>query len=89
MISVLVKGYGLVVWHDATDWRAYGRSDALTATLTARVGMALTKTSDEAHDEAHDAAHDAVRDQLLRIHGAMLFADQPADEAPDLPEPQA
>jgi len=85
MISVLVKGYGLVVWHDATDWRAYGRTDAMTATLSARVGTALTKTTDEAHD--------AVRDQLLRIRGAMLFADQPPDEAPGVPtepgEPQA
>lgn len=69
MISVLVKGYGVIVWHDADHWRAYCRSDAVTAMLSTRVGMALTASAGESHD--------AVRDQLLRIRGALLLAEQP------------
>lgn len=67
MIAVAVRGYGLVVWRDADGWRTYGRSDALAATLTARVETALRTV------EGDSPA--TVRDALLTITGSRLLAE--------------
>jgi hypothetical protein len=76
MISVAVRGYGVVIWRTSEDWKAYGRSDRLTATLSTRVQMALGAGEVRSADEAREA--------LLTIAGAAILTDEDdlADDAP-------
>lgn len=67
MISVAVKGYGLVIWDGEDRWRTYAPSDAISATLAARVEQAL--------GTAVATSDDAIRDALLSISGAHLLAE--------------
>jgi hypothetical protein len=69
MISVAVKGYGVVIWDGSDHWRTFGASDVRTALLSARVDTALrTVRSFADHD---------VLDALLSISGAELLAMGP------------
>jgi hypothetical protein len=69
MISVAIKGYGIVMWDDARGLRTYGISDHLSATLSARVEHALGRlvSTDEA----------GIRDVLMELSGSLLLADDP------------
>ena len=67
MISVAVQGYGIVIWDGDGEWRTFTASDALSATLAARVDLALRASDTLTSDEAVCAA-------LLSIHGAHLLA---------------
>ncbi|MGH2429759.1 MAG: hypothetical protein ACRDGV_12935 [Candidatus Limnocylindria bacterium] len=71
MIAVAVRGYGIVIWREADSWRTYGRSDALAATLSARVEAAFGAIDPDAQA--------TVRGALLSITGAHLLADDGAD----------
>jgi hypothetical protein len=74
MFSVAVRGYGIVIWDGDGEWRTFGATDALSATLATRVDGAL--------DAMPVFATEAdVRDALLAISGAgLLSAD--CDHAP-------
>jgi hypothetical protein len=67
MISVAVKGYGVIIWREADDWKAFGRSDRLAATLSTRVELAL--------DASEGQSQNAARRALLSIVGATLLMD--------------
>jgi hypothetical protein len=67
MISVAVQGYGIVIWDGDGEWRTFTASDALSATLAARVDIALRASESLSSEEAVCAA-------LLSIHGAHLLA---------------
>ena len=67
MISVAVKGYGIVIWDGDGRWRTFTTSDAMSATLAARVELALAGTT-VTDDER------TVMEALLSITGAHLFA---------------
>ena len=41
MFSVAVKVYGIVIWDGDGEWRTFGATESLSATLTARVENAL------------------------------------------------
>ena len=75
MISVAVKGYGIVIWDGDGEWRTFTPSDALSAILATRVEMALDTlpTSDESDE--------VVCSALLTIAGAHLLAVD-CDHAP-------
>jgi hypothetical protein len=67
MISVAVQGYGIVIWDGDGAWRTFTASDTMSATLAARVELALRDGHAPTTDEAVCAA-------LLTIHGAHLLA---------------
>jgi hypothetical protein len=67
MFSVAVKGYGIVIWDGDGEWRTFGPTDALTATLAARVEGALQLVPVL-------ATEGDVRDALLSISGAGLLS---------------
>jgi hypothetical protein len=67
MISVAVQGYGIVIWEGDGEWRTFTASDSMSATLAARVEIALGESLSLTSDEAVCAA-------LLSIHGAHLLA---------------
>lgn len=69
MISVAVKGYGVVIWDGHDHWRTFGASEGRTASLSARVDTALRSVPSFAD---HD-----VLDALLSISGAQLLAMGP------------
>ena len=67
MISIAVRGYGIVIWERADRWRTFTVSANRSVLLAARVEQALgtlTTISD-----------DAVREVLLSIAGARLLAE--------------
>ena len=68
MFSVAVKGYGIVIWDDDGMWRTFGANESMSATLSARVELALAGLVDGQHSE------DAVCSALLGISGAHLLA---------------
>ena len=81
MFSVAVKGYGIVIWDDDGMWRTFGANESMSATLSARVELAL---QDLAHDHRNE---DAVCSALLGIAGAHLLSvdcnhgpDDPCDD---------
>ena len=41
MFSVAVKGYGIVIWDDEGMWRTFSANESMSATLAARVELAL------------------------------------------------
>lgn len=67
MFSVAVKGYGIVIWDGDGEWRTFGATESLSATLTARVENALEMvlTSGTETD---------VREALLSLSGAGLLS---------------
>jgi len=67
MFSVAVKGYGIVIWDGDGEWRTFGATDALSATLAARVEGALESVP-------VPASEGDVRDALLSISGAGLLS---------------
>ena len=67
MISIAVRGYGIVIWHAGGEWRTYTASAAMSATLASRVQMALGGSGPTATEEEVCAA-------LLSIRGAHLLA---------------
>ena len=67
MISVAVQGYGIVIWDGDGEWRTFTASDSLSATLAARVEMALRVSNSPTTDDEACAA-------LLSIRGAHLLA---------------
>ncbi len=67
MFSVAVKGYGIVIWDGDGEWRTFGPTDSLTATLAARVEGALELVPVL-------ATEGDVRDALLSISGAGLLS---------------
>ena len=68
MFSVAVKGYGIVIWDDDGMWRTYGANESMSATLSARVEMALDTLEPGYRNE------DAVCSALLSIAGAHLLS---------------
>jgi hypothetical protein len=67
MISVAVKGYGIVIW-DVEGWRTFTASDTLSALLATRVEIALDDLPGSTDSE------EAVCAALLSIDGAHLLA---------------
>jgi hypothetical protein len=76
MFSVAVRGYGIVIWDDDGMWRTFGANESLSATLSARVELALAGLGFERRTE------DAVCSALLGISGAHLLAVS-CDHDPD------
>jgi hypothetical protein len=68
MFSVAVKGYGIVIWDDDGMWRTFGANESMSATLSARVEMALETL------ELGYRSEDAVCAALLSIAGAHLLS---------------
>ena len=68
MISIAVKGYGIVIWERDEEWRTFSTTDALSALLAARVEQALATV------DAASETEDAVCAALLDIAGASLLA---------------
>ena len=66
MISVAVKGYGIVIWDEEVGWRTFSASESMSAVLADRVEMALRASRIETEDEASAA--------LLTMTGAHLLA---------------
>ena len=69
MFSVAVKGYGIVIWDDDGMWRTFSANESMSATLAARVEMAL-----ETLELGHRSQEDAVCSALLSIAGAHLLS---------------
>ena len=67
MISVAVRGYGIVIW-DAAGWRTFTASDTLSALLATRVEIALGDFPGSTESD------EAVCAALLSIDGAHLLA---------------
>ena len=67
MFSVAIKGYGIVIWDGDGEWRTFGATDALSATLAARVECALQSIPALPTDRD-------VREALLSISGAGLLS---------------
>jgi hypothetical protein len=67
MFSVAVKGYGIVIWDGEGEWRTFGATDSLSATLAARVESALDSVP-LVGDERD------IREALLAMSGAGLLS---------------
>jgi hypothetical protein len=76
MFSVAVKGYGIVIWDDDGMWRTFGANESMSATLSARVELALESLAGDHGDQ------DAVCSAILGIAGAHLLAVS-CDHGPD------
>jgi hypothetical protein len=76
MFSVAVKGYGIVIWDDDGGWRTFGANESMSATLSARVELALEDLAPGYRSE------EAVCSALLGIAGAHLLAVD-CDHGPD------
>src|SRR5262245_55128581 len=68
MFSVAVKGYGIVIWEGDGAWRTFSANESMSATLAARVEMAL-ETLDHPRP-----TEDAACSALLPIAGAHLLS---------------
>lgn len=73
MISVAVKGYGIVIWDDADGLRTFGVSDALSAVLADRVDTVLQTVRVRSEEQICEA--------LMSLSGAHLLA-QSCDHGP-------
>ena len=67
MFSVAVKGYGIVIWDGDGEWRTFGATESLSATLTARVENALESVPTLGTETD-------VREALLALSGAGLLS---------------
>jgi hypothetical protein len=74
MFSVAIRGYGIVIYDDAGEWRVFSQSAALSSRLSTRVEFAL-QTVPAPADERE------AREALLRIAGAGLLSAS-CDHAP-------
>ena len=68
MISIAVKGYGIVIWDGDGDWRTFTPSDSMSATLARRVELALRELPNPRPTDNQVCA------ALLEISGAHLLA---------------
>jgi hypothetical protein len=68
MFSVAVRGYGIVIWDDDGQWRTFGANESMSATLAARVELALDALP------VGTSSQDEVCSALLEISGAHLLA---------------
>jgi hypothetical protein len=75
MFSVAVRGYGVVIW-DAGQWRTFGANESMSATLAARVELALEALPIGGTDQ------DEACSALLTIAGAHLLSVD-CDHGPD------
>ncbi len=73
MISVAVKGYGIVIYDEDDGWRTFSASESMSAVLSNRVEMALRSIPIESEETVIDA--------LLSMTGAHLLA-QSCDHGP-------
>ncbi len=76
MISVAVKGYGIVIWDDAGGWRTFCASEALSAVLSDRIEMTLQSVPIDSEESVGKA--------LMSLTGALLLA-QSCDHDPGDP----
>ena len=67
MFSVAVKGYGIVIWDGDGEWRTFGATESLSATLTARVENALQSVPTLGSESD-------IREALLSLSGAGLLS---------------
>ena len=67
MFSIAVKGYGIVIWDGDGQWRTFGATESLSATLTARVEHALEMVPTSGSETE-------VRDAILMLSGAGLLS---------------
>ena len=67
MFSIAVKGYGIVIWDGDGQWRTFGATESLSATLTARVENALEMVPTAGTETD-------VREALLMLSGAGLLS---------------
>ena len=68
VISIVVQGYGIVIWTAADAWRVYSPTPGRSAILSARVELALRAAVPGGRSD-----HDIIA-ALLSIRGAHLFA---------------
>jgi hypothetical protein len=66
MISVAVRGYGIVIWDEEQGWRTFSSSESMSSVLSSRVEMALRSMHIDSEDEVCEA--------LLTMTGAHLLA---------------
>ena len=78
MISVAVRGYGIVIWERDGAWRTFSTTDSMSATLAARVEQALAEL------EPGSETDETVCAALLTISGAHLMAVE-CDHGPGSP----
>jgi hypothetical protein len=76
VFSVAVRGYGIVIWDDDGRWRTFGANESMSATLAARVELALDTLPLGTSDQ------DEVCSALLSISGAHLLSVE-CDHGPD------
>ncbi|MGH2446046.1 MAG: hypothetical protein ACRDGD_08420 [Candidatus Limnocylindria bacterium] len=67
MISVAVRGYGLVIWDEPGAWRVFS--------ISTRAGTSLAARVDDALRAADLDGSEAVRRALLSITGSLLLVD--------------
>jgi hypothetical protein len=67
MFSIAVKGYGIVIWDGDGQWRTFGATESLSATLRARVENALEMVPTAGTETD-------VREALLMLSGAGLLS---------------
>ena len=67
MFSIAVKGYGIVIWDGDGQWRTFGATESLSATLTSRVENALEMVPTAGTERD-------VREALLMLSGAGLLS---------------
>ena len=68
MISIAVKGYGIVIWDGDGEWRTFTPSDSMSVTLARRVELALRDVPEP------DPSDHEICAALLSISGAHLLA---------------
>lgn len=66
MISVAVRGYGIVIWDEEQGWRTFSASESMSAVLASRVEMALSGLEVDTEDDVAGA--------LLSLPDAHLLA---------------
>jgi hypothetical protein len=72
MISVAVKGCGLVLWHETGEWHVYAADEDRAETLALQIAGLLRVTGTD-HRRA-------TRDLLLSMDGAVLLVDTDVPE---------
>ena len=68
MISVAVRGYGIIIWDGDGEWRTFTPSAAMSALLSARVEQALDSAAIPCDSD------EAICSALLTIAGAHLLS---------------
>ena len=78
MFSVAVKGYGIVIWDGDGMWRTFGANESMSATLSARVELAL---QDLGYGHRTDDAVCAALLEIAGAHPSATAATDPGDAA--------